>query len=184
MAVFLGNPGLQYASTRHNVGFMTCDLISERLGIKVNKVKFKSLWRKTKLGGHEIIFLKPQTYMNLSGEAVRAAADFFKIPPEQIIVIFDDVSLPIGKLRIRGSGSAGGHNGIKSIISALGCNTFPRIKIGIGSPSNPDYNMADWVLGTFTSNESQIIQNAMLNACQALECLISDGIDKTMNRFN
>ena len=119
MAVFLGNPGQKYASTRHNVGFITCDLMAERLGVKINKVKFKSLWRKVKIGENEVIFLKPQTYMNLSGEAVHAAADFFKIQPERIVVIFDDVSLPVGKLRIRSSGSAGGHNGIKSIISGI-----------------------------------------------------------------
>ena len=184
MAVFLGNPGQKYASTRHNVGFITCDLMAERLGVKINKVKFKSLWRKVKIGENEVIFLKPQTYMNLSGEAVHAAADFFKIQPERIVVIFDDVSLPVGKLRIRSSGSAGGHNGIKSIISSLGSDKFPRIKIGVGSPSHSDYDMADWVLGTFPANEIQTIKETMLNAGLALECLITDGIDKAMNRFN
>lgn len=184
MAVFLGNPGQKYASTRHNVGFITCDLMAERLGVKINKVKFKSLWRKVKIGENEVVFLKPQTYMNLSGEAVHAAADFFKIQPERIVVIFDDVSLPVGKLRIRSSGSAGGHNGIKSIISSLGSDKFPRIKIGVGSPSHSDYDMADWVLGTFPANEIQTIKETMLNAGLALECLITDGIDKAMNRFN
>lgn len=184
LAVFLGNPGKRFEESRHNVGFMTADLMCAKKRLKINKLKFKSLYCKAELGGENVIFLKPQTYMNLSGEAVREAAAYFKIPVERTVVVFDDVSLPVGKLRIRKSGSAGGHNGIKSIIAACGSDDFPRVKIGVGSPPHPDYDMADWVLGGFSASESKKIAETITHAAGALEAILSRGIDAAMNEYN
>lgn len=184
LAVFLGNPGAKYDGTRHNVGFMTADRLANREHLKINKVKFKGLWCRWELDGASVILLKPTTYMNLSGEAVREAASFFKIPRQRIIVVYDDVSLPAGKLRLRGKGSAGGHNGIKSIIQCTGGDDFPRIKIGVGSPPHPDYDMADWVLGKFQGQDRQNLELAADKAIDALKVLVTDGLDKAMNMYN
>ena len=184
LAVFLGNPGSRYSDTRHHVGFMTAELLSRRLGLKINRIKFKGLWGRAELGGKPTVLLLPQTYMNLSGESVQEAAAFFKIPRERIVVVCDDVSLPLGRLRIRARGSAGGHNGLKSIISCLGGEDFPRIRIGVGAPPHPDYDMADWVLGSFTAREADTITAAMDRAGRALECLLEFGIDRAMSEYN
>lgn len=179
----LGNPGQKYANTRHNLGFLTVDLLAEKKGIKLNKVKFKSAFNFMELGGARCLVMKPQTFMNLSGEAVREAAQFYKIPPERVLVIYDDVSLPVGKLRVRPSGSAGGHNGIKSIIAHLGTQEFPRIKIGTGAPEEKD-SMIDWVIGVPSQKEREILLDAFRRAIEAAECVVEHGCQKAMNHFN
>lgn len=180
----LGNPGQKYENTRHNMGFLTVDLLAERQGVKLNKVKFKSAYNILRLGEQKVLVMKPQTYMNLSGEAVREAAQFYKIPPERVIVIYDDVSLPVGKLRVRPSGSAGGHNGIKSIIANLGTDQFPRVKIGIGDPTDPDRDMIAWVIGVPSQSERKVLLDAFSRAIDAAVCIIEEGTDKAMNKFN
>ena len=184
LIVGLGNPGDKYENTRHNVGFMTVDILAERLRIPVQKLKYKALTNTAELGGQKVLLMKPVTYMNLSGEAVRQAADFYKIPPERVLVISDDVSLPVGKLRIRTGGSAGGHNGLKNIIAQLGSDRFPRVKIGVGEKPHPDYDMADWVLSKFTGEDKKAIDAAILRAADAVECLLKEGPERAMNRFN
>ena len=184
MIVGLGNPGKQYEITRHNVGFITIDLMSEKYGIKVNKLKFKSLMGEVRIGGRRCLVLKPQTFMNLSGEAVRDAAQFYKIPPENIIVIFDDISLDPGKLRIRRKGSHGGHNGMKNIIYHLNNDNIPRIKMGVGAKPNPEYDLADWVLSRFTKKEAEKIKKAAENTIDAIELMVKGNIDKAMSDFN
>ena len=184
LIVGLGNPGQKYANTRHNMGFLTVDLLAEQAGVKLNKVKFKSAYNILSFAGCKCLVMKPQTYMNLSGEAVGEAARFYKIPPERVLVISDDVSLPIGKLRIRKGGSAGGHNGLKSIIQHLGTDQFPRVKIGVGEKPHPDYDMADWVLSKFTGEDLKTIQAAVKKAADAVACYLENGPDKAMNRFN
>ena len=180
----LGNPERRYALTRHNSGFLCVDELAERHGFKINKLKFKSVIADTKLGGHRVIVMKPQTYMNNSGEAVAEAARFYKIPPERIIIIFDDISLDVGKLRIKRKGSDGGHNGIKSIIAHLGSSDFPRIKLGVGhKPENFD-DLADWVLSEFKKDEAAPLKTAIDSACNALELLLDGEIDEAMNRYN
>ena len=182
--VFLGNPGAKYAGSRHNVGFMTADVLEKRAHIRIDRLRFKALTAQTELGGARVLLMKPQTYMNLSGEAVQPAAAFYKIPPERVIVVSDDVSLPVGKLRIRTKGSAGGHNGLKSIIAHLGTDAFPRVKVGVGAPPHPDYDMADWVLSGFRGQDAADIAAAVERAADALECIISQGPERAMNRFN
>ena len=184
LVVGLGNPGQKYANTRHNMGFLTVDLLAEKAGVKLNKVKFKSAFNILNFAGCKCLVMKPQTYMNLSGEAVRPAADFYKIPPEHIIVISDDTALDVGKLRIRKSGSAGGHNGLKSIIQHLGTDQFPRIRVGVGKKPHPDYDLADWVLGKFQGEDRKAIAAAVERCADAVECYIQDGPDKAMSRFN
>lgn len=184
LIVGLGNPGDKYENTRHNVGFMTVDILAERLRIPVQKLKYKALTNTAELGGQKVLLMKPVTYMNLSGEAVRQAADFYKIHPERVLVISDDVSLPVGKLRIRAGGSAGGHNGLKNIIAQLGSDRFPRVKIGVGEKPHPDYDMADWVLSKFSGEDKKAIDAAILRAADAVECLLKEGPDRAMNRFN
>lgn len=184
MIVGLGNPGRQYEGTRHNAGFICIDIIAEKYGIKINKLKFKSLMGEGRIEGKRCLFLKPQTFMNLSGEAVRDAAEFYKIPPERIIVIFDDISLDPGKLRIRRKGSDGGHNGMKNIIYHLKSNEFPRIKVGVGAKPNPEYDLADWVLSRFTKKEAEEIKKSAENALGAVEIMVTGDIDKAMSRFN
>ncbi len=180
----LGNPGEKYEYTRHNAGFLTLDRLCVEENFKINKIKFKSVMGEVYLNGHRCIVIKPQTFMNNSGEAVKEVSSFYKIPPENIIVIYDDISLPCGKIRIRRKGSDGGHNGIKSIINHLGKDTFPRIKVGVGAKPNPDYDLADWVLSTFKKDDMALLQPAVVNACEALR-LITDGkTDDAMNRFN
>ena len=184
LIVGLGNPGEKYEYTRHNAGFLTLDRLCVEENFKINKMKYKSVIGEVNICSHKCIAMKPQTFMNNSGEAVREAASFYKIPPEKIIVIFDDISLPCGKLRIRRKGSDGGHNGIKSIIYHLGSDNFPRIKIGVGEKPHPDYDLADWVLSTFKKDEMEQLKNAVESACEAVR-LIADGkTDVAMNKFN
>ena len=182
--VGLGNPGSKYQNTRHNIGFITADYIADEKRVKLNKIKFKASYNILTIGGEKCLLMKPNTYMNLSGEAVKEAATFYKVPADHVIVIFDDCSLPCGKLRIRQNGSAGGHNGIKSIISHLGTDAFPRIKIGVGEKPHPDYDMADWVLSAFSEQDKKLLKPAVENAAKALEVFISDGPDRAMNKFN
>ena len=151
--VFLGNPGMKFENTRHNVGFMAGDELAKKLNVKIDRAKFKALVRQVEIGGEKVLLMKPQTYMNLSGDAVREAMAFYKIPIDHVIVISDDVSLPVGKLRIRRSGSAGGHNGLKDIIAKCGGDGFPRVKVGVGEKPHPDYDMADWVLSAFCATQ-------------------------------
>lgn len=184
MLVCLGNPGDQYENTRHNVGFMVADQLGERYRLPIQKLKFKALTNIFTISGEKVLVMKPVTYMNLSGEAVGEAARFYKLPPERVLVISDDVSLPLGKLRIRKGGSAGGHNGLKSIIQHLGTDQFPRIKVGVGQKPHPDYDMADWVLSKFAGEDLKTITEAIRKAADAVECLIQEGPDKAMNRFN
>ena len=179
----LGNPGQKYADTRHNMGFLTMDLLAEREGVKLNKVKFKSAYNMINLAGAKCLVMKPQTYMNLSGEAVGEAARFYKIPPERVLIIYDDVSLPVGKLRVRPTGSAGGHNGIKSIIAHLGTQDFPRIKIGTGAPGG-DGDMIGWVIGVPSQKDREVLLESFRRAIEAAECIIGHGCQKAMNDFN
>ena len=184
LLVCLGNPGDKYENTRHNVGFMVADEIGERERAPIQKVKFKALTNIFTISGEKVLVMKPTTYMNLSGEAVRQAVDFYKIPAERVLVISDDVSLPLGKLRIRAGGSAGGHNGLKNIIQHLGTDQFPRIKVGVGEKPHPDYDLADWVLGKFVGEDKKTIDAAVKKAADAVECIIAQGCDKAMNKFN
>ena len=157
LVVGLGNPGQKYANTRHNMGFLTVDLLAEKAGVKLNKVKFKSAYNILNFAGCKCLVMKPQTYMNLSGEAVREAVQFYKVPADHVLVIYDDVSLPVGKLRVRPTGSAGGHNGIKNIIAHLGTQDFPRVKIGTGAPAGGGADMIDWVIGEPSKAEKQVL---------------------------
>ncbi len=184
LLVCLGNPGREYAETRHNVGFLTADLIAEKKSAKIDRLKFKALTGTVELGGEKVLVMKPQTYMNLSGEAVGEAARFYKLPPERVLVISDDVSLPLGKMRIRGNGSAGGHNGLKNIIQHLGTDQFPRIKVGVGAPAHPEHEMVDWVIGKFSREERKALDEMLKKAMDAAECVIRDGVQKAQNRFN
>ncbi len=184
LIVFLGNPGPKYSGTRHNVGFQTADALEKRLNVRINKAKFRALTARCSLGGESVLLMKPQTYMNLSGDAVREAVRFYKLEPEAVLVVCDDVSLPCGKLRFRTKGSAGGHNGLKDIISKLGSEDFPRLKIGVGAPPHPDYDMADWVLGSFKNREAEEISSAVQTAAEAIEVFIREGAEKAMNRYN
>ena len=184
LVVGLGNPGEKYEYTRHNAGFLTIDRLAEEKGIPVQRLKHRALTNVTELGGNQVLLMKPVTYMNLSGEAVGDAARFYRIPPERVLVISDDVSLPLGKLRIRKSGSAGGHNGLKSIIQHLGTEGFPRLKIGVGEKPHPEYDMADWVLSKFTGEDKAVMDEAVRRAADAVECYLREGPDKAMSRFN
>ena len=183
LIVGLGNPGEKYARTRHNMGFLTVDLLAEMLGVKLNKVKFKSAYNTVTFAGCKCLVMKPQTYMNLSGEAVREAVQFYKIPADHVLVIYDDISLPVGKLRVRPTGSAGGHNGIKNIIAHLGTQDFPRVKIGTGAPADAG-EMIDWVIGVPSQAERKILAESFEKAVEAAECIITDGCQKAMNGFN
>ncbi len=183
LIVGLGNPGQKYEHTRHNMGFLTVDLLAEKQGVKLNKVKFKSAYNVMGFAGCKCLVMKPQTYMNLSGEAVREAAQFYKIPADHVLVIYDDVSLPVGKLRVRPAGSAGGHNGIKNIIAHLGTQEFPRIKIGTGAPGEGG-DMIDWVIGVPSQVERKILVDSFERAIQAAACIVENGCQKAMNDFN
>ena len=184
LAVFLGNPGPRYEGTRHNAGFMAGDALAKAKGAAINKARFRALTATVDIGGEKLMLMKPQTYMNLSGEAVGQAVKFYKIAPDHVIVVSDEVSLPIGKLRVRAKGSAGGHNGLKSIISCLGTEDFPRIRIGVGAPPHPDYDMADWVLSSFRNQDAEDMAKAAARAAEAVECYIRSGPEKTMNLYN
>ena len=184
LLVCLGNPGKQYENTRHNIGFMAADLLSEREGVKLNKLRYRALTGEMTLGGARVLVIKPQTYMNLSGEAVKLAGGFYKVPPERVLVISDDVSLPLGKLRIRASGSAGGHNGLKNIIAHLGTDAFPRIKVGVGAPAHPEHEMVDWVIGNFSGEEKKVVRQALERVTEAVECVVEKGVGEAQNRYN
>ena len=184
IVVFLGNPGDKYENTRHNVGFMTADALGDKLNKPIQRLKFKALTNVVEYGGCRVLLMKPTTYMNLSGEAVREACMFYKLPPERVLVVSDDVSLPVGKIRLRRNGTAGGHNGLRSIIGQLHSDQFPRLKIGVGAKPHPDYDMADWVLGRFSKEDRKAIDAAIDRALDAMECLFTQGIDKAMSRYN
>jgi len=184
LIVGLGNPGKEYAHTRHNCGFRAIDILAEKLGCKIDKLKFQGLYTQTSYNGCKLILLKPQTYMNLSGRSVLQISAYFNIPPERIIIMFDDISLAPGRLRVRSDGSAGGHNGIKSIISELGSQDFPRVKIGVGAKPSPDRDLADWVLSGFSANEEKELAGALKNAGDAALAIIDKGVQQAANRYN
>ncbi|MBQ9268374.1 MAG: aminoacyl-tRNA hydrolase [Oscillospiraceae bacterium] len=184
LVVGLGNPGAKYWNTRHNVGFAAMDALADSLHARVDRVKFQGLTGTAELDGKKLVLLKPTTYMNLSGQAVSAAARFYKIPPERILVMFDDISLEPGRIRIRKEGSAGGHNGVKSIISSLGSQAFPRIKIGVGAKPHPDYDLADWVLSVFPLSQREAMAEVYSRAAEAARAIVTEGCDAAMNRFN
>lgn len=183
LIVGLGNPGRQYENTRHNAGFITLDVIAEKAGARVDRIKFKGLCGEGMLGGKKVLLLKPSTFMNLSGQSVQEAMAFYKLPPEKVLVIFDDISLEPGRLRIRRKGSDGGHNGIKNIIYLSGKDTFPRIKMGVGKKPNPNWDLADWVLSHFTEDELKALQDAAGRAASAAELIVQGKIDEAMNRY-
>lgn len=180
----LGNPGKQYDMTRHNIGFQTIDYMADKYGVKLNKLKFKAVYGEAFIGGEKVYLVKPQTFMNLSGDSIAEMAQFYKVPVENIIVINDDISLDTGRIRVRPKGSAGGHNGLKSIIYRLNSDMFPRIKMGVGAPKHEDYNLADFVLGRFTSDEIPIMEDAIKNAECAVCEIIKNGVQSAMNKCN
>ncbi|MCL2562890.1 MAG: aminoacyl-tRNA hydrolase [Oscillospiraceae bacterium] len=184
LVVFLGNPGEQYRDTRHNVGFLTADVLAEERRISIKRAKFSALTGVCTIGGKKVMLMLPQTYMNRSGDAVYMAARSYKVPPEHILVVADDTSLDPGRLRIRRRGSAGGHNGLKSIIMRLGSEDFPRIKIGVGGPPHMDFDLADWVLGKPKGRELEAVQSAIGEAAQAVELVITAGIEAAQEKFN
>ena len=184
LIVGLGNPGKDYERTRHNAGFRALDLLSAKLGCKVDKGKFQGLYGQTNYSGKKLFLLKPLTYMNLSGRSVLQMSTYFKIPPQRIIVLFDDISLEPGRLRIRADGSAGGHNGIKSIIAELGSQDFPRVKIGVGAKPHQEQDLADWVLSGFSANEEKAFVSALARSAEAALCIIDRGVPEAANRYN
>ena len=184
LIVGLGNPGPKYAFTRHNAGFLCLDLLAQKQNADVRKIKFTGVLGETTLGGKRCLLLKPQTFMNNSGESVREAAAFYKIPPERVLVLFDDVTLPCGKLRIRRKGSDGGHNGVKSIIYHLNSDAFPRIKLGVGEKPDPEWDLADWVLSPFTKTELTALREAADRACDAAEHIVRGEIEQAMALYN
>lgn len=184
LIVGLGNPGKEYANTKHNCGFRAIDLIAEKLSCKIDKAKFQGLYGQANFSGTKLYLLKPQTYMNLSGRSVLQISAYFNVPPQKIIVLFDDISLEPGRLRLRSDGSAGGHNGIKSIIAELGSQDFPRVKIGVGAKPHKDADLADWVLSGFTSAEEKLMAVSLNNAADAALCIIEKGLAEAANRYN
>ena len=184
LVVGLGNPGDKYTFTRHNTGFMALDFIAEKCGVRVDRARFKSLCADARIGEHRVLLMKPQTFMNLSGEAVREAADFYKIPPENILVLFDDINFDVGVMRIRRNGSDGGHNGIKSIIYQLNSDALPRVKIGVGKKPSPDYDLADYVLGTYSDADKKTLFSMFSRVYDGVELILSGQIDKAMNLYN
>ena len=184
IVAFLGNPGIKYNGTRHNAGFMAADAMEKKLGVSINKMRFKALTQTVDIGGKKVLLMKPQTFMNLSGDAIVQAANFDKVLPERVIVVSDETALPIGKLRIRRGGSAGGHNGLKSVIARLGTDQFPRIRLGVGDKPHPDYDMADWVLSAFKGQDAADMELVAERAADAVESYITEGADRAMNKFN
>lgn len=184
LVVFLGNPGLRYEGTRHNAGFMTADALARKENISINRSRFRALTATCTMGDATVLLMKPQTYMNLSGEAVGQAARFYKIPADHVLVVSDDITLPIGAMRIRTRGSAGGHNGLKNIISVLGTEEFPRIRLGVGEPPHPDFDTVDWVLSVFRDQDAIDMADAASRAADAVECFIVHGPEKAMNLFS
>ena len=184
MIVGLGNPGKEYEKTRHNVGFRAVEIAAQQLKTKIDRLKFKALTRMVTWQGKKILLVEPQTYMNASGAAVSALATYYKVKPERILVIFDDISLPVGRIRVRRDGSAGGHNGIKSIIQSLGTDQFPRVKVGVGAKPHPDYDLADWVLSKFSAQEEKALGPALENAAAAALLLMEQGVEKAASAYN
>lgn len=184
LVAFLGNPGQKYEKTRHNAGFMSADFLAGEKSFGIRTLKFKSLSGRCEIAGAPVLVLKPQTYMNLSGEAVREAAAFYKIDPKRVIIVCDDTAIPLGKIRIKRQGSAGGHNGLKSIIAHLGTEGFPRVKIGVGAPPHEQYDLIDWVIGKMSDSELRELQKASEEAVGAIEAIIGIGIDAAMNKYN
>ena len=183
LIVGLGNPGREYEKTRHNAGFRALDILADKLGCKVDKAKFQGMYGQVTHKGRKLLLLKPLTYMNLSGRSVLQLSAFFHVPPQNIIVLFDDISLEPGRLRIRKDGSAGGHNGIKSIIAELGSQDFPRVKIGVGAKPHPDFDLADWVLSAFSAQEEKALQPALERAADAALAIVELGIPEASNRY-
>ena len=181
---FLGNPGAKYDGTRHNAGFMAGDIVAETLGVKISRLKFKGTYTEAEYAGKRIVLLKPQTYMNASGESAREALAWFKLPPEKLIVVCDDLELPCGKIRVRAKGSAGGHNGLKSIIREIGSDAFPRVKIGVDRPKNPEYQVIDYVLGKFTADEAKPVAGAIKNAAAAALEIVATSTETAAGKFN
>ena len=184
LIVGLGNPGKEYERTRHNCGFRAIDVLAQKLGCKVDKSKFQGLYGQANYNGTKLLLLKPLTYMNLSGRSVLQLSAWFHVPPQRIIVMFDDISLEPGRLRIRADGSAGGHNGIKSIIAEVGSQAFPRVKIGVGGKAHPEQDLADHVLSTFSSLEEKALVSALDRAAEAALCIIDHGVPEAANRYN
>lgn len=184
LIVGLGNPGKEYEKTRHNCGFRALDILADKLNCKVDKMKFQGLYGQVNYKGTKLFLLKPMTYMNLSGRSVLQLSSYFHIPPQRIIVMFDDISLVPGRLRVRADGSAGGHNGIKSIIGELGSQNFPRVKIGVGAKPNPEYDLADWVLSSFSAQEEKALVPALEKAADAALCILEQGVMNAANRYN
>lgn len=180
----LGNPGKKYEGTRHNAGFMALEALAQELGIKVNRVKFKSYCGEGSIGEKRVLLMMPQTFMNRSGEAVREAMQFYKLPPERCLILFDDISLPVGAVRVRRKGSDGGQRGMRSIIELTGSEQFPRIKLGIGAKPHPDYDLKDWVLSRFSAQDAAKMVEAAQQAAQAAQLIVQDNIDEAMNRFS
>lgn len=184
MIVGLGNPGLKYEGTRHNCGFLAIDALAEKYGVKINRVKFKGSTAACTIGGKQVLLLKPGTFMNLSGQSVLEAMQFYKLQPPQVLILLDDISLPIGKIRVRRKGSDGGQKGMKNIIALSGSDEFPRIKIGIGAKPHPGYPLADWVLSKFTNQDKALLSQALENAVCAAELVVADKTDEAMCRYN
>ena len=184
LIVGLGNPGREYEKTRHNAGFRALDLLADQMGAKIDKLKYQGLYTQVNYNGGKVFLLKPQTYMNLSGRSVLQLSAYFNIPPQRIIVMFDDISLEPGRLRVRANGSAGGHNGIKSIIQEVGSQEFPRVKIGVGAKPHPNFELADWVLSSFSALEEKALAVSLENAAKAALTIIDHGVPEAANRFN
>ncbi|MBQ7219100.1 MAG: aminoacyl-tRNA hydrolase [Ruminococcus sp.] len=184
LIVGLGNPGRQYENTRHNAGFIALDYIAEKLSVRVNRIKFKSTVGEAKLAGKRCLLMKPSTFMNLSGQAVTEAMRFYKIPPEKVVILMDDISLDVGNIRIRRKGSDGGQNGMKNIIYLSGSDQFPRVKIGIGKKPHPDYDLKDWVLSHFSAKDQKLIDERLPDIMDAVGLIVNDDIDKAMNLYN
>ena len=184
LIVGLGNPGREYEKTRHNAGFRAIDALADSLGCKIDKLKFQGMYTQVNYKGKKLLLLKPQTFMNLSGRSVLQLSAYFNVPPARIIVMFDDISLAPGRLRVRADGSAGGHNGIKSIIQEVGSQAFPRVKIGVGAKPHPDFDLADWVLSAFTASEEKALKNALDWAGEAALAIIDHGVPEAANRYN
>ena len=184
LIVGLGNPGREYERTRHNMGFRALDILAGQLGVSVKKAKFRALTAQAVYRGQKLILMKPETFMNASGMAVEQAVQFYKLPPERVLVLFDDISLAPGRIRVRPSGSAGGHNGIKSIISVLHSDEFPRVKIGVGEKPSPEYDLADWVLGQIPKAQQTLIDTALQHAAEAALCIVESGCQRAAAEFN
>ena len=184
LIVGLGNPGKEYERSRHNTGWRALDLLADQLGCRIDRAKFQGLYGQCTYEGRKLMLLKPQTYMNLSGKSAQPFSAYWNIPPANIIVLFDDISLQPGRLRIRADGSAGGHNGIKSMIAELGSQNFPRVKIGVGPKPHPEMDLADWVLGSFSANDEKAMAVSLKNAADAVLAIITQGVPEAANRFN